>query len=112
VLACRRDDIRAIAVGGAVIYFDEAECIGSSAAWITIGEMETYSGRVAYRDFFRDRAGCANNSMPANPDTCIAYDGCDDPTPVTFCSHPAGHVWPDFASAAMWTFFSQFVRAP
>jgi poly(3-hydroxybutyrate) depolymerase len=112
VLACRRDDIRAIAVGGAVIYFDEAECTGSSAAWITIGDMETNAGRVAYRDFFRDRAGCSEASAPANPDTCIAYDDCDAATPVTFCSHPAGHVWPDFASAEMWAFFSQFVRAP
>ncbi len=112
VLACRRDDIRAIAVGVSVIYFDEADCIGSSAAWITIGDMETNAGRVAYRDFFRDRAGCDETSTMGNPATCEEYEACDPETPVTFCSHPAGHVWPDFASEQMWTFFSQFVRAP
>ena len=109
VLACSRDDIRAMAVGGSVIYFDEATCQHTPAAWITIGTQELSADREAYRDFFRDRAGCATTSMPTPPDPCVAYDGCDAATPVHYCQHPAGHIWPDFGSQAMWDFFAQFV---
>ena len=117
VLGCRRTDIRAIAVGGSVIYFAEGRdlddpdlCVGTPAAWITIGTEELAAGREAYRDFFRDRAGCDATSSPTDPDPpCVAYDGCDAATPVTYCQHPDGHIWPDFASDAMWAFFSQFV---
>lgn len=107
VLACRRDDIRAIAVGGAVIYFDEAECVGEVAAWITIGTLELNAGREQYRDFFRDRAGCALTSASTDPSPCVAYEGCDPGTPVHYCQHPGDHVWPDFGSEAMWSFFQQ-----
>jgi poly(3-hydroxybutyrate) depolymerase len=110
VLGCRRTDIRAIAVGGSVIYFDEADCVGYPAAWITIGTEELTSGREAYRDWFRDRAGCSDTSMATEPDPpCVAYDGCDPDTPVHYCQHPDGHIWPDFGSDAMWQFFSQFL---
>jgi poly(3-hydroxybutyrate) depolymerase len=108
VLGCRRDDIRAIAVGGSVIYFDEADCMHTPAAWITIGTQELTPAREEYRDFFRDRAGCAATSMPTTPDPCVTYDGCDATTPVHYCQHPDGHIWPDFGSQAMWDFFSQF----
>ncbi|NUO51402.1 MAG: hypothetical protein HOV80_21315 [Polyangiaceae bacterium] len=109
VLGCMRDDIRAIAVGGSVIYFDEAACVHTPAAWITIGTQELEPAREEYRDFFRDRAGCEATSMPTPPDPCVAYDGCDEATPVHYCQHPDGHIWPDFGSEAMWGFFSQFV---
>jgi poly(3-hydroxybutyrate) depolymerase len=109
VLGCRRTDIRAIAVGGSVIYFDEANCVGTPAAWVTIGTEELTSGREAYRDFFRDRASCAETTMPTDPEPCVAYDGCGEGTPVHYCQHPDGHIWPDFGSEAMWTFFEQFV---
>ncbi|MEM9073466.1 MAG: hypothetical protein AAGE52_33480 [Myxococcota bacterium] len=109
VLGCRRTDIRAIAAGGSVIYFDEADCVHTPAAWITIGTEELQPGREAYRDFFRDRAGCDASSMPTDPDPCIAYDGCGESTPVHYCQHPGGHRWPDFGSQAMWDFLSTFV---
>ena len=109
VLGCRRTDIRAIAVGGSVIYFDEADCVGTPAAWITIGTEELTGGRTDYRDWFRDRAMCDATSMPTEPDPCVAYDNCAEATPVHYCQHPDGHIWPDFGSAAMWAFFSQFV---
>ena len=110
VLGCRRTDIRAIAVGGSVIYFDEDDCVGHPAAWITIGTEELTSGREAYRDWFRDRAMCDATTMPTEPDPpCVAYDNCAEATPVHYCQHPDGHIWPDFGSAAMWAFFSQFV---
>jgi poly(3-hydroxybutyrate) depolymerase len=107
VLGCRRTDIRAIAVGGSVIYFDEADCVGVHASWITIGTMELTGGRTDFRDFFRDRAGCADTSMATDPDPpCVAYDGCGAATPVHYCQHPDGHIWPALGSQAMWDFFS------
>lgn len=107
-LGCYRTDIRAIAAGGAVIYFEPAECIGKPAAWITIGDGESINARIAYRDFFRTAAACAATTSPIDPTPCVAYT-CPDPArPVTFCSHPGGHDWPDFGSKAAATFFAQF----
>lgn len=109
VLGCRRTDIRAIAVGGSVIYFDPADCVGTPAAWITIGTQELEPGREQYRDFFRDLAGCDATTTATAPDPCVAYDNCGADTPVHYCQHPDGHIWPNFGSQAMWDFFSQFV---
>lgn len=105
VLGCRRTDIRAIAVGGSVIYFDEANCVGTPAAWIAISEGDLTGAREAYRDHFRDRAGCEATSSPTEPPPCVAYDGCDPGSPVHYCEHPGGHVWPDFGTQAAWDFF-------
>lgn len=111
VLGCRREYIRGIAVGGSVIYFDPADCVSTPAAWITIGEQETSADREAYRDFFRDLAGCAPTSMPGTPEGCVDYDGCNADTPVTFCSHPAGHEWPSIGTDATKAFFERFYLA-
>jgi len=108
VLGCRREYIRAIAVGGSVIYFEPDQCVSSPAAWITIGEQETTPEREAFRDFFRDLAGCDATSTPSAPDGCVSYDGCNPDTPVTFCSHPAGHEWPSIGTDATKSFFEQF----
>lgn len=110
VLGCRREYIRAIAVGGSVIYFEEAECTETPAAWITIGDGEAEPGRLEFRDFFRDLAGCQDTSMPGMPDGCVDYDGCGADTPVTFCSHPAGHVWPSIGTDATKAFFQGFYQ--
>ena len=106
VLACRRNDIRGIAVGGSVIYFEEEDCVPTSAAWVTIGTEELTSGREAFRDFFRDGAGCSESLTATDPSPCEAYEGCTVTTPVHYCQHPDGHIWPDFGSEAMWAFFS------
>ena len=42
-----------------------------------------------------------------DPSPCVAYEGCDPATPVHYCQHPGDHVWPDFGSEAMWSFFQQ-----
>lgn len=110
VLGCRRPDIRAIAVGGSVIYFDEGNCIHAPAAWIAISEGDESNGRFAYRDYFRDAAGCTDSSMPTPPEACVAYEGCDAGTPVHYCTHPGGHQWPDFGAQGAWDFFSTFVE--
>jgi polyhydroxybutyrate depolymerase len=108
VLGCRRRDIRAIAVGGSVIYFDQSNCVNTPAAWITIGAGEQAAGRTAYLEFFRDRAGCAATSMATAPSPCVAYDMCGAGTPVHYCEHAGGHQWPGIGDQAMWDFFSQF----
>jgi polyhydroxybutyrate depolymerase len=108
VLGCERSDIRAFAAGGAVIYFDESACVGKSASWITIGDDEDEQARLDYRDFFRTYAGCSEMSTPVPPSPCVAYT-CPDPgRPVHFCSHPGGHLWPNFGTEAAWNFFAQF----
>jgi polyhydroxybutyrate depolymerase len=107
-LGCYRKDIRAIAAGGAVIYFTPADCVGTPAAWITIGDDEAVQGRLDYRDFFRDSAGCSATSSNVAPSPCVAYDCPDPERPVQFCSHVGGHEWPDFGSAAAVAFFERF----
>lgn len=111
VLGCRRDYIRAIAVGGSVIYFDEADCVESPAAWITIGDGELSEGREAYRDFFRDQASCEPTSAPIEPEGCVEYEGCGAESPVVFCGHPADHVWPGIGTEATRAFFQRFYGA-
>lgn len=111
VLGCRRDYIRAIAVGGSVIYFEPDQCTSVPAAWITIGDGELTAGREEFRDFFRMLAGCQESSTPGAPDGCVDYDGCNVETPVTFCSHPAGHVWPSIGTDATKAFFEQLYAA-
>jgi len=105
VLGCRRTDIRAFAAGGAVTYFEEDDCVGASAAWITIGALEYETSRADYRDWWRDDAGCQESSTSTGPDGCLAYDGCDPTRPVHYCPHEGDHVWPAFGSESAWAFF-------
>jgi polyhydroxybutyrate depolymerase len=42
------------------------------------------------------------------PDACVAYQGCDEGYPVHWCEFPGGHTVPQFASDAIWKFFSKF----
>lgn len=109
VLGCSRTDIRAIAVGGAVIYFDKTKCVGKPAAWITIGDGEAVPERIAYRDFWRTRNECTTMTTVVPPAaTCGAYN-CPDPgRPVHFCSHAGGHEWPSFGAQGAWDFFTKF----
>ena len=111
VLGCRREYIRAIAVGGSVIYFEPDQCVSAPAAWITIGDLETNAGREQFRDFFRDLGGCAETSTAGAPEGCVDYDGCNPDTPVTFCAHPADHVWPSIGTDATKAFFQRFYLA-
>lgn len=109
VLSCRRDDIRAFAAGGAVIYFKEDDCIGDSAAWIQIGETDVNAGREDFRDWFRERSGCTASSVPTTPGSCVAYDACNAERPVVYCEPVGlGHEVPDFFADAAWGFFQSF----
>lgn len=110
VLGCRRDDIRAIAAGGAVTYFEPSDCIGTPAAWLTLGELERTPARDDFVQYHRERASCTEVAHPVEPAPCVAYEGCDKETPVHYCEQPDwGHVWPLFGDDGMWTFFDSFV---
>ncbi len=111
VLGCRRDYIRAIAVGGSVVYFEQTDCVETPAAWITIGDGELEPARETYRDFFRDQGGCEPTSAPIEPEGCVEYEGCGEESPVVFCGHPAGHVWPGIGTDATRAFFQRFYGA-
>jgi polyhydroxybutyrate depolymerase len=107
LLGCRREYIRAISVGGSVIYFDTDDaCVNTPAAWITIGQGEQADGRSSYREFFRDLAGCDEADAP--DEGCVEYSSCAEDDPVIYCTHPAGHQWPDIATDATRDFFRQF----
>lgn len=111
VLGCQREWIRAIAVGGSVLYFDADDgCVNTPAAWITIGQMELNSGRTSFRDFFRGEASCESTGGDVTPSPCIEYDGCDAATPVHYCEHAGGHVWPSFGTDAAAIFFARLVE--
>jgi polyhydroxybutyrate depolymerase len=107
VLGCARRDIRAIAVGGAVTYFDPATCVGSPAAWVTIGMGDLIPARETFRDFWWMRNRCQAGTTPVPPASCVAY-GCPAGAPVHYCRHPGGHEWPEFGTEAAWAFFAQF----
>jgi polyhydroxybutyrate depolymerase len=109
VLACRRSDIRAFASGSGVSYFDPKDCVGTAAAWLTVGADpdEMIPSRAQFRDYFVQRAGCQSMTTPTAPATCQAY-ACPKETPVHYCVHPGGHLWPDYGTQAVWTFFQQF----
>ena len=110
VLGCRRQEIRGFAADGAVIYFKPEDCVQNPAAWITIGDGEQNEPRRDFRDYFRDAGACRETSNPGTPDTCENYDSCGAQSPVTFCSHPAGHDLPPFFLTSSWNFFESLVE--
>jgi polyhydroxybutyrate depolymerase len=107
VLACRRKDIRAFAAGSAVAYYDAKDCQGPSAAWITVGADELIAARTGFRDDWVKRNGCQAQTSATPPANCLAY-ACPATSPVHFCVHPGGHLWPDYGTEAAWSFFSRF----
>jgi hypothetical protein len=91
--------------------FGGAQCVGQVAAWLSHGNMDdvvTFDSGVASRDHWIMTNHCQTTSMPTTPDPCVAYQGCDDGFPVTWCEFAGGHTVPAFASEAIWNFLSQF----
>jgi len=69
--------------------------------------VTTESGRAA-RDVFVARNHCQSATEPSEPSVCVAYTGCDDGYPVSWCEWSGAHSpWPD-AAEPIWTFFEQF----
>lgn len=107
-LGCHRASVlRGVApvAGRAVTEF--GPCQGPMAAWITHGRADSsvdFADGEATRDQWRNASSCTEDSTPVAPEPCAAFAGCSQP--VHWCAHDAGHPWPDFASPAIWDFFS------
>lgn len=109
VLACEREWVRAIATGGGVLYVEPETCTRAPAAWVTIGQGELGAGRLALRDTLAAQAGCSpfdEEPVVDEEPVCLEAAGCAPGTPVTYCAHPDGHIWPAFASPAVRDFFA------
>lgn len=65
---------------------------------------------IAARDNVLARNGCAETTMPHDPEPCAAYDGCMPGYDVWWCEHDiadfSGHTWPPFAGSGIWDFFA------
>src|SRR5690606_40225474 len=66
--------------------------------------LPIYNGRQG-RDEFLKRNGCSTDTVPVAPDECVAYQGCREGYPVTWCEWNGGHSTPGFAGQAVWDFF-------
>jgi len=113
-IACYRGDVvRAIGLvaGGGPF----GACTGGSvAAWLAHGNVDQvvpFSEGENSRDHWADANGCAAETMPVDPDACVAFTGCDDGQPTVWCEHSepdfSGHGWPTWAGPGIWAFFAQ-----
>lgn len=91
----------------------------SVAAWITHGtedQVVPFSQGEASRDAIVERNGCGDATAAVDPAPCEAYDGCAEGLPVVWCAHSEtdlmGHLWPDYAGAAIWAFFEGLAPKP
>jgi hypothetical protein len=67
-----------------------------------------YPGAVETRDQRLVQNRCGVTWTPVAPSPwCVSYDGCAVGAPLIWCQHVGlgGHVWPPFASSAVWQFF-------
>jgi polyhydroxybutyrate depolymerase len=86
-------------------------CKGQVAVWMSNGDNDTVvptAQERASRDYWVGANHCQMTSMPVDPSPCVAYQGCDADSPVTWCEFMGGHTIPSFASSAIWKFFAQF----
>ncbi len=86
-------------------------CVGQVAAWISHGDQDptvSLASGQGSRDYWLGTNHCTMTSMPTDPSPCVAYQGCDGGFPVHWCVFAGGHMQPNFGSAAIWAFFSQF----
>jgi polyhydroxybutyrate depolymerase len=111
-LGCQRGGVlRAIApvAGAGPFTFGDETCVGEVAVWLAHGDNDPsvpFTRGVQSRDSWLASNGCdATASVPASPDECLDYDGCDAGLPVRWCVHHDAHAWPDFAAQGLWDFF-------
>jgi poly(3-hydroxybutyrate) depolymerase len=65
------------------------------------------SGRQA-RDKILQQNHCGSQTTPVDPSPCVAYQGCDQGYPVTWCEWDGDHNRPPFGNTAVAAFFKQF----
>lgn len=119
------DVVRAIApIAGAGPGFGQfggggPSCMGQVAALLIHGTSDdtvAFSNGEASRDHWREANGCSDQSTVVENQACadyegcecVLYSGCQDGYPVEFCSHPDGHIIPNFSAQTIWDFFMQF----
>jgi len=114
-VGCALGDVfRAIAPFAGALYSGCEDGTAPVAMWGSHGYSNGGDGVVPIangregRDVFLERNGCDTNTVPVEPDECVAYQGCQDGYPVTWCEWDGGHTVPNFAGEAVWDFFSQF----
>jgi poly(3-hydroxybutyrate) depolymerase len=113
-LGCSMGDVfRAIAPmsGAGPGFGGRATCVGQVAVWMSNGDNDTVvstSSERASKDFWVKANHCQTTSMPVDPSPCVAFAGCDQGYPVTWCEFAGGHTPPPFSGDAIWKFFSQF----
>jgi polyhydroxybutyrate depolymerase len=114
-VGCALGDIfRAIAPFAGALYSGCEEGTAPVAMWGSHGYSNGADGVVPIangregRDVFLERNGCSDQTVMVEPDECVAYQGCTAGYPVTWCEWDGGHSTPNFATDAVWDFFSQF----
>jgi poly(3-hydroxybutyrate) depolymerase len=65
------------------------------------------SGRQA-RDKILGLDHCGTTTAAIEPSPCVAYQGCDEGYPVTWCEWDGDHNRPPFGNSAVAAFFKQF----
>ena len=114
-LGCMRGNIlRAIApVAGSLL--DHENCIGQVAVIQIQGandDIVPIGTTTPGRDYWIAVNSCDKGESGEGVDpVCVAYEKCDAKFPVQYCEHEGGHIWPDFASDAMWNFFKSLPPA-
>jgi polyhydroxybutyrate depolymerase len=86
-------------------------CTGQVAALMTHGNTDNnvpFSYGEDSRDHWTEANHCGTATVPAMPEPCVEYEGCDPDFPVQFCEFNGGHMIPSFASEAAWSFFARF----
>jgi poly(3-hydroxybutyrate) depolymerase len=100
--------------GGATTEATAKSCPGPEhpiAYWSSHGTddatISPKNGKAA-RDVFVKWNHCKPDTMPATPDGCVKYNGCDAGYPVTWCDFKGVHEPAPFAPEEIWKFFAQF----
>ena len=104
---------RAIAPMSGALYSDDTANNHSHpvAMWGSHGTQDTFvpttDGEKA-RDQILAENHCGTQTTPVDPSPCVAYQGCDDGYPVTWCEWDGSHAMPSFGSSAIAAFLKQF----
>ena len=111
-VGCQMGDVfRAIAPMAGSGPRSNSNCVGKVAVWLAHGNRDSvvsFSSGESSRDLWARANGCGTQTSPTSPSPCVAYQGCDDSLPVTWCEFSGAHTQPSFGPAAIWDFFSQF----
>jgi len=120
-LGCRRGDVvRAIVpVAGGDRDFNEM-CVGNVAVMVISSPLDStdptggppgishHERGLRARDYFRQHNGCSDETLPLQPEGCVAYQGCQAGAEVHYCEHQQGHAWPSALHAPAADFLASY----